>query len=33
MESLMKNGSQRELVTFLVLLGYEPAYAYAKFYD
>ena len=33
MESLMKIGSQRELVTFLVLLGYEPTYAYANFYD
>ena len=33
MESLIKNGSQRQLVTLLVLLGYEPAYAYANFYD
>ena len=33
MESLIKNGSQKELVTILVLLGYEPAYAYANFYD
>ena len=33
MESLMKNGSQRELVTLSVLLGYELANAYANFYD
>ena len=33
MESLIRNWCQRELETLLVLLGYEPAYAYANFYD